>query len=126
MDRRSPTPAPPHPVQDIQAIPAGPSPSLILQRPLAVPEPYFTLSEDPTRHRSWPHAWQKLFEYAKTFALCDIMFNHGFPTPRNMDKQAGEALSLAWQAFIRTVTHVLLNQRVCKSLALPSTYNTRP
>ena len=38
---------------------------------------------------------------ARTIALSDLVFSHGFPTSYNLKNQAGEALTLAWKIYHR-------------------------
>ena len=96
----------------------GTPPEPIVDRPRPVPEEYFRPGGDARQHGSWPSRWRKFLEYAKLFALSDLLFKHGFPTSFDLKSQAGEALSTVWQLYHRTAIdsmHEVLNPQVCES-----------
>ena len=103
----SPAPTPPIPIPS--NTPAPPPQPVVAERPEPVLERHFQPTGDPTKHGSWPPRWNKLLELARTFALGELLFAHGFPTSYNIKNQAGEALNLAWKVYhLRNKDHVLL------------------
>ena len=70
---------------------------------------------DPTKHGSWSPDWQKFLLHARTFALSDLIFSHGFPTAYVLRNGAGEALAHAWTDFDRKNPLGFLNKDVCES-----------
>ena len=92
------TPGPTNPQQAANSPPVY-GPPLPFRIPDILLNPPFRLSGDPTKHGSWPPRWQKFLEIARSFALNDLLFSHGFPTPFVLRNQAGESLTNAWDKF---------------------------
>jgi len=97
-----------------------PGPTDVLPQTFAPPPqpiniPFF-LTGDSTKHGSWPPRWRKFLGLARTFALCDLLFVHGFPTAFVLRNRAGEALTHAWEVFALENPHEPLEKGVCKML----------
>lgn len=114
MPTSTPLPAP---------VPDPQSPQL--PAPLSSPIPLaFHLTGDPKKHGSWPPSWRKLLELARVYALNDLLFVHGFPTPFMLRNQAGEALTNAWDLYGSTYPLEPLDRYTCTFFLLPSLHKS--
>jgi hypothetical protein len=104
------------PMTPIPSVAPAPPPELSRTLPsLSYRESSGCLNGDPTKHGSWSPRWQKFLVHARTFALSDLIFSHGFPTAYVLRNRAGEALTHAWTNFSRKNPLGFLDKDVCES-----------